>query len=529
VNRAAQSSYDFVIVGAGSAGCVLAARLTEEANVRVLLLEAGTAREPPAARIPAAFSKLFKTRHDWAYYTEPEPALGGRRLYVPRGKLLGGSSAMNAMIYMRGNPLDYDAWAAGGADGWRYADVLPHFLRAEDQARGALPGHATGGPLRVEDLLCVNPLSTAFVDACAEIGIERNSDFNGGSQDGAGLYQVTQKSGRRWSAANAYLFPAMSRPGLDVRRGAHALSVWIEGRRAAGVEFVEAGQRKRAGAEREVLLCAGAIGSPQLLLLSGVGPSRDLARWGIPVVCEREGVGRNLQDHPFVGIGFQCKEPITLINAERPSALLRYLAGRRGPLTSNIAEAGAFVRSSPDETAPDLQFHFAPTLFIDHGFTRPNLHGFSLGHALLTPKSRGTITLSSADPFAPPRIAGNYVSHPAELKALLFGLRLARRITGAKAFERYRGAEYLVSGAPLRTDAELEAHVRSTAELLYHPSGTCKMGKDDLAVVDPELRVRGVEGLRVADASVMPVVVRGNTNAPTIMIAERLASWLSGR
>jgi choline dehydrogenase len=436
---------------------------------------------------------------------------------------------MNAMIYMRGNPLDYDDWAKGGADGWSFADVLPFFLRAEDQARGAGPRHATGGPLRVEDLSCVNPMSAAFVEACVEVGILRNADFNGAAQDGAGVYQVTQKGGRRWSAANAYLFPAMERKNLEVRREAHVLSVSFEGRRAVGIELVERGEKKQARAEREIVLAAGAIGSPQLLLLSGVGPPRDLSRLGIAVTYPLEGVGKNLQDHPFCGVAFVGKEPISLLNAERPVALLRYLLGRRGPLTSNVAEAGAFVRSAPELRAPDLQYHFAPTIYVDHGFNRPNVHGMSLGPALLTPSSRGAVSLASTDPFAAPRIAGNFVSHPSEMKALVFGVRLAQRIFAAKAFDRFRGAEYLVGGAPLHTDADVEAHVRQTAELLYHPSGTCKIGKDDLAVVDPELRVRGVEGLRVADASVMPVVVRGNTNAPTIMIAERLASWLSDR
>jgi choline dehydrogenase len=526
--RSARSSYDYVIVGAGSAGCVLAARLTEDPSVRVLLLEAGTAREPLAARIPAAFSKLFKTRHDWAYTTEPEPALDRRRLFVPRGKMLGGSSAMNAMIYVRGNPLDYDDWAARGATNWRYADVLPHFLEAEDQARGAVPGHATGGPLRVEDLSCKSALSTAFVEACQQIGIAGNDDFNSGSQDGAGFYQVTQKAGRRWSAANAYLFPAMVRGHLDVRRGAHTTSIWFEGRRAAGVEYVERGRRMRARAEREVLVCAGAIGSPQLLMLSGLGPSVELSRLGIPVVHDLQGVGRNLQDHPFAGLAYRCLMPISLNNAERPAAIFRYLVGRRGPLTSNVAEAGAFVRSVPSAKAPDLQFHFAPVIYLDHGFTRPKLHGFALAPALLTPASRGAIQLASADPFAPPRITGHHLSHDSEWRALVYGLKLGQAIVAAKAFDRFRGAPYRVGG-PLGSDAELEAHVRSTAELLYHPCGTCKMGVDELAVVDPELRVRGVEGLRVADASVMPTITRGNTNAPTIMIAERLAAWLSAR
>jgi len=518
--------YDFIVVGAGSAGCVLAGRLSEKPGVRVLLLEAGTAREPFASRVPAAFSKMFKTRHDWAYFTEPEPELLGRRLYVPRGKLLGGSSAMNAMIYIRGNPLDYDGWASQGAQGWSYADVVPFFERAEDQGRGKLPGHGVGGPLRVEDLRTINPVSTAFVEACAQIGIAKNGDFNGGTQEGAGYYQVTQKGGKRWSAANAYLFPALGRPNLVALRGAHTLRVVFDEDRAVGVEYVRGGQKTVARASREVLLSAGAIGSPQLLMLSGVGPAQDLERLGIPVVANVEGVGQNLQDHPVVGLAFTCKEPISLLNAEGLGALVRYAVSKTGPLTSNVAEAGAFVRSSPALPAPDLQFHFAPAFFVEHGFVRPEGHGFSLGPALITPASRGHLTLASADPFVPPRIYGNNVSEGADMKALVAGLKLARAIAFAPAFDRYRGPEYL-RGAKIETEPEMEAHVRSTAELLYHPSGTCKMGKDARSVVDSELRVHQVRGLRVADASVMPTVTRGNTNAPTIMIAERLAAWLS--
>jgi choline dehydrogenase len=518
-------SFDFIIVGAGSAGCVLAARLSEEPSVRVLLLEAGTAREPLASRIPAAFSRLFRSPHDWALYSEPEHALGQRRLYVPRGKMLGGSSAMNAMIYVRGNPLDYDRWAALGAAGWSYADVLPYFVRAEDQARGASPVHGVGGPLRVEDLICVNPLSSAFVAACEEVGISRNADFNSGSQDGAGFYQVTQKSGRRWSAANAYLFPVLDRPNLSIKRGVFAARIALEKGRARGIEYIEAGQRKVSYADRDVVLAAGAIGSPQLLLLSGIGPADELARHGIAVQAALGGVGRNLQDHPFAGIAYQCKQPISLLNAETIGALVRYVFARSGPLTSNVAEAGAFVRSSPGLEAPDIQFHFAPVFFLEHGFRRPKGHGFSVGPTLVSPTSRGTLRLRSSDPAAPPILTVNALSQPTEMTALVAGLRLARDIAHAAPFDPFRGAE-VFPGDGATSDADLEAHVRATAELLYHPCGTCKMGSDQLSVVDHQLRVRGVGALRIADASVMPVITRGNTNAPTIMIAERLAALL---
>jgi choline dehydrogenase len=522
---AERSEYDYVIVGAGSAGCTLAGRLSEDPSVRVLLLEAGTAREPLLARIPAGFSRLFRTRHDWAYETEPEPELAGRRLFMPRGKMLGGSSAMNAMIYIRGNPLDYDAWAAAGARGWSYADVLPFFCRAEDQCRGPIPGHGVGGPLRVEDLRTVNPMSHAFVAACREIGIPKNDDFNSGAQDGAGLYQVTQRSGRRWSAANAYLFPAMLRPNLVVYRGVLATRIIIEKERARAVEFVEGGRKRTAVARREIVVAAGAIESPHLLQLSGIGPAAELARLGVPVITNLEGVGQNLQDHPVSGILYDSKVPISLIRGETLPGFIQYFALGTGSLSSNVAEAGAFVRSDPSLPAPDIQFHFGPVYHVDHGFVRPPGHGFTLGATLVAPSSRGRIMIRSADPAAPPRIYGNFLSHAAEIRALVFGLKLARDIARARAFDVYRGSEFM-PGAATMTDAQLEAYVRAKVEMLYHPSGTCKMGEDDVAVVDSELRVRGVAGLRVADASVMPIVPRGNTNAPTIMIAERCAAWM---
>jgi choline dehydrogenase len=520
-----RAEYDYIIVGAGSAGCTLAGRLSEDPSIRVLLLEAGTAKEPLLSRIPAGFSKLFRSRHDWAYETEPEPECAGRRLFLPRGKMLGGSSAINAMIYIRGNPLDYDGWAASGARGWAYADVLPFFCKAEDQARGAMAGHGVGGPLRVEDLRTVNPMSHAFVAACNELGIPKNDDFNSGVQDGAGLYQVTQRGGRRWSAANAYLFPALGRANLVVRRGVLATRVVVEKSRAHAVEYVEGGRKKAATARREIVVAGGAFGSPQLLQLSGIGPADELATLGIDVITKLDGVGQNLQDHPVSGVLFDCKLPISLIKGESVAGLLEYVARRTGPLSSNIAEAGAFVRSAPSLPAPDIQFHFGPAYHLDHGFVRPPGHGFTLGPTLVTPSSRGRIMIRSSDPAAPPRIYGNVLSHPAEVKALVAGLKLARDIARARAFDSYRGAEFM-PGEATKTDAQLEAYVRAKVELLYHPCATCKMGEDELSVVDSELRVRGVAGLRVADASIMPTVIRGNTNAPTIMIAERCAAFM---
>lgn len=519
-----REEYDLIIVGAGAAGCVLSARLTEDANLRVLLLEAGTARAPLASRIPAAYSKLFKSRHDWDYQTQPEDALGGRQLYIPRGKLLGGSSAMNAMIYIRGNPLDYADWVAAGADGWSHADVLPYFLRSEDQARGPGAEHGVGGPLRIEDARSINPLSQAFVAACGVRGIPHNPDFNGPSQDGAGYYQLNQKNGRRWSAADGYLFPALQRSNLALHRGAQALALRIVGGRAVGVDYVRGGKLLSASAS-EIVLCAGAIGSPQLLLLSGIGPARQLAQLGIAVQVDLPGVGANLQDHPIAGVAYRCRHPVSLRNAESFGALLQYLFSRSGPLSSNIAEAGAFVRSPGARAAPDIQYHFAPTFFIDNGFVNPAGHGFSIGPTLVAPRSRGRLALASRDPLTPPLLFGQHLSDPADLAALRWGIELAREIAAAAPFDAYR-AEECWPGSSVRGAAALEQHIKDTMTLLYHPCGTCRMGKDELSVVDPQLRVHGIQGLRVADASVMPSITRGNTQTPTIMIAERLASWL---
>lgn len=525
-------TFDYVIVGAGSAGSVLAARLSLDERARVLLLEAGTAREPLFSRVPAAFSKLFKSRHDWAFETEPEAELEQRRLFMPRGKLLGGSSAINAMIYIRGNPADFDGWASLGATGWSYSDVLPFFVRSEDQARGPLPGHGVGGPLRVEDPRSVNPLSHAFVEACAELGIPRNQDFNSGSQLGAGIYQLTQKSGVRWSAANGYLFPAMRRPNLRVLRDAHATQLLLEGDRAVGVAYRKGCQPRTAHATTAVIVCAGAIGSPHLLMLSGVGPEADLRRAGIAPQVTLPGVGQNLQDHPVAGIHRHCLQPMTLRDAESPRALLQYALWRRGPLSSNIAEAGAFVASPNSGGLPDIQFHFSPGIFLNHGFERPKIHGFSIGPTLVAPRSRGRLRIKSNDPFDRPLIFGNHLSAVEDRQALLWGLELAQSLASTRSLAAFAGDEFWPGALGPGTqrahwpNPNMEAYVRASAELLYHPCGTCRMGRDELSVVDPELRVRGVRNLFVADASVMPVITRGNTHAPTVMIAERLANFL---
>ncbi len=516
--------HDYIVVGAGAAGCVLAARLTEERHIRVLLLEAGGPDTRKEIRIPAAFSKLFQSECDWSYFTEPEPHLANRRLYWPRGKVLGGSTSINAMIYIRGHRWDYDRWAELSR-GWSYAEVLPFFKKAEDNSRGESDYHATGGPLRVTDLRAPNLLSRAFIEGAAELGFARNSDFNGAEQEGFGFYQVTQRRGQRCSAADAYLKPAMGRPNLTVRVGVQVVRVIVQKARAVGVECIEDGRRTSYQTEREVILAGGAVNSPQLLLLSGIGPADHLRRLGIPVVVDLPGVGENLQDHLQVVIGHQCNQPITLDKAETLGNLLKYLLFRTGPLTSNIAECGGFIRTASGLPAPDLQFMFGPVYYIEHGFHRPGGHGFGAVAVLLRPESRGRIRLRSADALAPPEIHANYLASKQEVELLVEGLKIARRIFRSKPFDRYRGPE-VRPGEDVQSDAAIGNYIRHTAETIYHPVGTCKMGRDAMAVVDPELRVRGLERLRVVDASVMPTIPGGNTNAPTVMLAEKAASLL---
>jgi len=474
----------------------------------------GTRRE---IHIPAAFTRLFKTSVDWAYETEPQARLNQRRLFWPRGKVIGGSSSLNAMIYIRGQRRDFDIWRDAGNPGWGFEDVEPLFRAVESH---------TGGPLQVTDLRTPNRLSRVFLEACAECGIPLNPDFNGDTQEGAGLYRVTQKDGRRHSAATAYLKPALGRPNLTVITGAHATRLVFEGRRAVGVEYQRNGRPEQARAG-EVVLCGGAVNTPQLLMLSGIGPREHLESVGVPVREDLPGVGGNLQDHLAMLVSYRCAQPITLDGAGSIGDLLSWSLLKRGPLSSNVAEAGAFVRSRPEYREPNLQFLFGPVFYVQHGFVKPAGHGFTLGPVLLHPRSRGTIRLRSNHPFDPPLIQPNYLEDPEDLAQLVDGVRLARRILGADAFDAFRGDEFL-PGARAESDREIAAAIADLAETLYHPVGTCRMGTGVNAVVDPELHVCGVERLRVADASIMPAITGGNTNAPAILIGEKASRMIRG-
>jgi choline dehydrogenase len=512
-------------VGAGSAGCVLADGLSRDHSV--VILEAGGSDRGLEVSIPAAFYKLFKTERDWAYETVPEKSANDRRLFLPRGRMLGGSSSMNAMIHIRGRPSDYDGWAASGAEAWGWSSVQPIFKAMESNSRGASEDHGDAGPLRVEDLRAPNPFSERFVKAALEYGMEANSDFNGPRQDGAGFYQVTQRRGRRWSAADAFLRPAMMRPTLEVITGALCTRIVIENGSAVGVEFSRDGRLERVDAGISVVLAAGAFGSPHLLQLSGVGDPEWLASAGVEVRCPSPHVGRHLQDHPVAGVIQRSSAPGTLDDAESIGELARWLLARTGRLTSNVAEAGAFARSDPGLSEPDLQFHFGPVYFEGHGLVPFDGHAFSLGPTLLTPHSEGTVAVVSPDPEVAPAITGNYLADRRDVEALVRGVRMAREIISMPAFDDVRGEEIL-PGADVSGADGLEAFVRDRFELLYHPVGTCRMGPEGAGVVDPDLRVHGVDRLRVADASVMPRIIGGNTNAATMMIAARAVEMLLG-
>jgi choline dehydrogenase len=519
--------YDYIIIGAGSAGCVLANRLSADARTKVLLLEAGLPDRKQEIHIPAAFGKLFKSEVDWNYETEPQVNLNNRRLYQPRGKTLGGSSSMNAMIYIRGHQTDFDDWRDAGNEGWSYREVLPYFKKCENQERGADEFHGAGGELNVADLRCVNPLSRAFVEAGRELGFPLNKDFNGARQEGFGFYQVTQKRGKRCSSAAAFLKPVLNRPNLTVKTEARVRRLIFDKNRVSAIEFSQRGNVEKASVGEEAILCGGAYNSPQLLMLSGVGATEKLRKFDIPTVVDLPGVGENLQDDLLVSLAIRCKKPISLAGAESKLNIAKYLLFKKGPLTSNVPEAGAFVKLDAAQNRPDFQFHFAPAFYINHGFTVPEGHGFGIAPTLIRPTSRGSVALRSGDALDAPIIQPNYLQTANDLDLLVKGTRLALELIAAKVFAEFCGDVYHYDRtnkiSRSASDAEIAAFVRQNCETIYHPVGTCKMGADEMAVVDSKLKVRGTENLRVVDASVFPAAIGGNPNASVIMIAEKAA------
>jgi choline dehydrogenase len=489
------------------------------------VLEAGKPDEKDEIEIPAAFPQTFRSDVDWEYYTEPQAELDDRKLYWPRGKTIGGSSSINAMIYIRGQPADYDGWAEDN-DGWSYDDLKPYFDRAEHNERFSDEYHGQNGPLNVADQRAPSELTEAFVKAGKACGYPENQDFNGALQEGIGRYQLTQKDGKRFSVADGYLKPVLDRETVTALTGAHVTEIQIEDGQAVGVEYERAGGTGSVEAREEVIVSGGSINSPQLLMLSGIGPADHLQEHGIDVVADLPGVGQNLQDHLYVPVVYDCTEPITLETAETIANFGKYKAFGDGPLTSNVGEGGAFLKSPLAEDRPDVQFHFAPAYFIEHGFREPDHeYGFSLVSLQLRPESRGFLELDSTDPRARPRIDPQYLGVEGDLDVQVEGLKMARELMQAEPFEKYRKAERL-PGPEVQTDEELADHVREYGETLYHPVGTCKMGSDEMAVVNERLRVHGIDSLRVVDASVMPTVTSGNTNAPTVAIAEKAAEMI---
>jgi choline dehydrogenase len=523
-------TYDYVIAGGGSAGCVLASRLSAS-GASVLLLEAGPADRHPFIHIPAGFTKLSGPKVNWGYRTVPQKHLDNREMWYPQGRTLGGGSSINAMIYTRGHRSDYDRWAAGGATGWSYEDVLPYFRRAESNSRFSNAYHGVDGPLAVSDPVSPIKITSAFIKAAQEVGIPYNPDFNGAQQEGVGYHQTTTRNGRRGSAAVSYLRPARGRKNLTVLTGGQVRRVVVEKGRARAVEYRREGTSslERADASQEIIVTSGAIGSPKLLILSGIGPSGHLGDIGVPVVEDIPGVGENLQDHMDCYTVYDCNGPHSYYGVDQYLKQMwwgvQYLLFRNGPVTTNIVEAGAFVKADPASTIPDTQLHFLPAYVVDHGMMRIPGYGVCLYTNLLRPRSRGTVRLANADPDTAPLIDPNYLSDPDDARMAIAGLRLAREVMAAPSMRPYLARERM-PGEDKTSDADLAAYIRQWAKTDYHAVGTCKMGTDPLAVVDPELRVRGIDRLRVCDSSVMPLEISANTNAPTIMIAEKASDLI---
>jgi len=524
--------YDYIIIGAGSAGSAIANRLAEDYALRILILEAGPADDSFMLKMPAGFANLGENSpYNWRYETVPQVHCNNRRMYWPRGKTLGGSSAINAMLYVRGNAWDYDHWRQLGNEGWSYNDVLPSFKKAENNERGADPYHGTGGPLNVADQVDPLKINDAFLKAAEQAGHRKVADFNGATQEGVGYYQVTQKDQKRWSTASAYLHPAVARNKNNVHVVTHAQveRIILDQNRAMGVRYSHKGQDEVARCSREIILAGGAVNSPQLLMLSGIGPADHLKSVGIRPLFDLPGVGANLQDHLDASILQFCKTRDTYDTANKLLSLYQYWKDKKGPGTSPIAESGGFLSTRPGLSAPDIQLHFLPVMVVDHGRTKMKKNGYSLHVCTLRPESTGTIRLATKDPLAPPLIDANYLAERKDLDTLIAGVKMGREIFAQSGLDPYRADEFQ-PGAAVKTDAEIEQWIRSHCETIYHPVGTCKIGPDSdaMAVVDSQCRVRGIEGLRVVDASVMPTLVGGNTNAPTIMIAEHVAAWMQG-
>ena len=525
------AAFVYLIVGGGTAGCVLANRLTADGRSRVLMLEAGPRDNYLWIHIPIGYGKtMFHPVYNWGFHTEPEPEMKGRRIYWPRGRGLGGSSSINGLIYIRGQPQDYDAWAAAGNSGWAWRDVLPYFIRSEGNQRGASATHGENGPLACSDIGARHELIEAIIAGAGELGVPRTDDFNGGAQEGVGYFQLFTKNGLRCSSAVGYLRPAKSRANLAVEVGAQATRVLFDGKRATGVEYRQGGQVKRVSATREVILAAGSLQSPQLLQLSGVGPALLLRQFGIPVVHDLPGVGENLQDHLQLRLTFKCTRPITtnddLASTWRSAKIgLQWLLRRTGPLAIGINQGGLFTRVLPESTTPDIQFHFA-TLSADMAGAKPHpFSGFTMSVCQLRPTSRGHVRIKTADPLAAPAMQPNYLSTELDRHCAVEGLKFARRLAASAALRPLVSEEYR-PGPAAASDADLLDFARESGATIFHPSGTCRMGSDPLAVVDDRLRVHGVAGLRVVDCSIMPTLVSGNTDAPVVMIAEKASDMI---
>ncbi len=526
--------FDYIIAGAGSAGCVLANRLTEDGKTTVLLLEAGPEDNSPFIHMPAGVAQLLRTKkYNWQFDTEAEPNMDNRELYWPRGKVLGGSSSINGIVYIRGHASDYDDWEALGNKGWSYKDCLPYFIKSECQI-GDLTTykkefHGTDGPLKVSTPALDNELFHAYLKAGEQAGYPLTEDFNGAQQEGLSTYQQTKFNGKRCSTAVAYLNPAKSRSNLTVITNARAGKITFEGTKATGIEYHQNGKTNTVKANKEVLICGGAVQSPQILQLSGIGKADELQAMGIQVVKDLPGVGENLQDHLDVGIQYYCEKPVTLARSVRNpflglAGLFNYMFFSKGLLTSNGLEVGAFLKSDPSLSRPDLQFHFIIAFMIDHARDMSSLreHGMMMHSCQLRPESKGSIKLRSTDPLDSPKIFANYLAEEKDQKVQIAGVKMARDIFSQEAFVPYLGKERM-PGREIQSDDEILDYIRKKGETIYHPVGSCKMGNDSMAVVDGDLKVHGIQNLRVIDASVMPTLVGGNTNAPTIMIAEKIA------